>query len=1124
MRFIADLHVHSHFSRATARNLDPEHLALWGKKKGITLIGTGDFTHQGWLSELQNKLVEAENGLYSLNPELETSIEKKLPGSCQMTTRFILSGEISCIYKRGGRTRKLHHLILMPDMDAVLRLNKRLDRIGNLSSDGRPILGLDSRDLLEIVLEASEKAFFIPAHIWTPWFSLFGSKSGFDALDECFGDLTSHIHALETGLSSDPPMNRLLSAIDGFLLVSNSDAHSPSKLGREANIFDTDLDYENILQAMIKGDGFEGTIEFFPEEGKYHFDGHRKCQVRLHPKETRAYGGICPLCGKSLTIGVLHRVEELSDRDLPELSKDFRCLIPLTEILSEIFDCGPSTTKVTSVYEDLLMALGPELYILMDAPLKHIEKAGGVLLSKAIDRMRRDQVSREEGYDGEYGKIHLFQEAERDRLVGQFALFQSPKRKKPREKKPLGPQGLFEKKTEAPQDIPRTALSDPILDPLNPEQREAVCHRGGHLLIVAGPGTGKTMTLTHRIAHLVRSREVGPGQILAVTFTNKAAREMGKRITHLLPEQSGGEVWVSTFHGFCLEVLRNEAGSLNLPSSFHVCSELDVPILAQQAVSESGAGKRVTREFLKRRPHLKMLSVMGGGTDPAHTELMPHFQNYQQKLRQLGMLDMDDLEVETLRLFQQAPEVCSKYAERFPRIFVDEYQDTNAVQVELLKRLVSASTPDMPKDASHDEELPSSLEAGNFSQDQENQGIARRHTEDGMSHKQSRRLTQRLRKRAASCEICAIGDPDQAIYGFRGADVQNFLRFAEDFPGAKQVRLSTNYRSTQFILNGSSGLVGADALLTGMVEGGDPIRLASCRTQAEEAEMIVEQIEKLMGGTTYFSLDSGRVSSHEDGEDLSFGDIAVLFRLNAQGDDLQEALTRAGIPFIRSGEKPLINRYPVNVIWRFLQAIRYPDNPYHLKSYMDLPDVKDINGEEMIRRCKISDLPKDLIAQAVTLHEFDVSPEDAAEDLRRLKGIAEHFDGDLESFLDVLSLERGIDHAGLLGARVALMSLHAAKGLEWPVVFITGCEDGLIPCSLFGDRDDAEERRLMYVGMTRARTKLILSHARRRTINGRVLEMKPSPFLHLIPDPFSVPLDRTGWKRKGKPHRQLDLF
>jgi DNA helicase-2/ATP-dependent DNA helicase PcrA len=254
MNFIADLHVHSHFSRATSRNLDPEHLALWGKKKGITLVGTGDFT-----------------------PELETSIEREIPASCRRPTRFLLSGEISCIYKRGGKTRKLHHLILMPHLDAVFRLNKKLDQIGNLSSDGRPILGLDSRDLLEIVLEASEKAFFIPAHIWTPWFSLFGSKSGFDSLEECFGDLTSHIHALETGLSSDPPMNRLLSAIDNYLLVSNSDAHSPAKLGREANIFDTELDYDRILQAMIQRRGFEGTIEFFPEEGKYHFDGHRKC-------------------------------------------------------------------------------------------------------------------------------------------------------------------------------------------------------------------------------------------------------------------------------------------------------------------------------------------------------------------------------------------------------------------------------------------------------------------------------------------------------------------------------------------------------------------------------------------------------------------------------------------------------------------------------------------------------------------------------------------------------------------------------------------------------------------------------------------------------------------------------
>ncbi|KPK29428.1 MAG: hypothetical protein AMK69_06560 [Nitrospira bacterium SG8_3] len=1066
MKFIADLHVHSHFSRATSRNLDPEHLALWGKKKGITLIGTGDFTHAGWLSELQDKLIEAENGLYRLKPELETSIEREVPASCKKPSRFVLSGEISCIYKRAGRTRKIHHLILMPDMDAVFRLNKKLDRIGNLSSDGRPILGLDSRDLLEIALEVSERAFFIPAHIWTPWFSLFGSKSGFDAIEECFGDLTSHIHALETGLSSDPPMNRLLSAIDKYLLVSNSDAHSPAKLGREANIFNTELDYDKIIQAMIQKSGFEGTIEFFPEEGKYHFDGHRKCQVRLHPRETRDYDGICPSCGKPLTIGVLHRVEALSDRDIPKLAKDFLCLIPLTEILAEILDCGPSTKKVASAYEELLGALGPELHILMEVQPGDMEKAGGVLLSKAIDRMRQNQVIREEGYDGEYGTIRLFEETERDALVGQFALFQPSKRKKPMQKKELPADKVAAKKTRKPQDPGQSLPSEPILGPLNPEQREAVLHRGSHLIVVAGPGTGKTMTLSHRIAHLIQSGHASPSRVLALTFTNKAAREMEERISNLLPEQADGEIWVCTFHGFCLQVLRKEGENPSLPTFFNICSESDVPILVKQIISESGGEKRITNKVLKDLPRLKMASMMADKTDPDLSSLLPYFDRYQQKLRELGMLDLDDLQVETLRLFYEEPEICVRYAESFPWIFVDEYQDTNRVQVALLKALIQIG----------------------------------------------------------SGEICAIGDPDQAIYGFRGANVQNFFRFSDDFPGAKEIKLSRNYRSTQVILSGASGLMKREESLKGVMEGGDPIRFGSCHTHTEEAEMIVEQIEKLMGGTTYFSLDSGRVSSHEDGENFSFGDIALLYRLNVQGDGLQEALARAGIPFIRSGENPLINRYPVNIVWRFFHALQYPENPYHLKAYLDLPDVKNLDSKELIKRFETGDSLEYLIDKATTLHRFDLSSEDSAEALRRLKAIAGNFEGDLKSFLDTLSLERGIDHATLSGDRVALMSLHAAKGLEWPVVFITGCEDRLIPCTLFGDQDEEEEKRLFYVGMTRARSKLILSNASRRTINNRVLQMKPSPFLGLIPEEFCGALERAEWKRKGKTHKQLGLF
>jgi len=367
MRFIADFHIHSPYSRATSRLLSLENIVSWAVKKGITVVGTGDFTHPKWLSEIYEKLEESGDGFYRL--------KNRSGSSCKTETRFVISGEISCIYKKDGKLRKVHNLILLPDIESAKRLNNRLSRIGNLEADGRPILGLDSRELLDIVLETSPDAFFIPAHVWTPWFSVFGSRSGFDSIEECFGDLSDYIYALETGLSSDPPMNRLLSSLDKYILISNSDAHSPTKLGREANIFDTELNYKDMVQAMKGGDGFLGTIEFFPEEGKYHLDGHRKCNIYLNPSESISLKNICPVCGNPVTIGVLHRVYELADRREPKLTKPFYSLIPLNEILSEIIGCGAETKKVKNAYEKLVLELGSELNILMDVPLGDIEKA-----------------------------------------------------------------------------------------------------------------------------------------------------------------------------------------------------------------------------------------------------------------------------------------------------------------------------------------------------------------------------------------------------------------------------------------------------------------------------------------------------------------------------------------------------------------------------------------------------------------------------------------------------------------------------------------------------------------------------------------------------------------------------
>lgn len=411
--FVADLHIHSKFSRATALNLDLENIYIWSQIKGISVVGTADFTHPEWYAQLTEKLLPAEPGLYRLRPEIEAGCDERVPFSCRAPVRFVLSCEISNIYKKMDVTRKNHNLVFFPDLECVRRFNTRLASIGNIHSDGRPILGLDARDLLEIVLETSETGFLVPAHIWTPWFSMLGSRSGFDSIEACFEDLSPYIFAAETGLSSDPSMNWRVSDLDRITLISNSDAHSPSKLGREANLFKTDMSYHAIRSAMVKGDSrqFSGTIELYPQEGKYHADGHRNCKVCLNPAQTRIHRGICPVCGKPLTLGVMHRVEELSSR--PEgvrapQARPFYRLIPLESLLSEILKVGVQSKKVKQTYRTVVDTLGSEISILQHVDRERIASVGVSLLDEAIMRMRDNRVSYSPGYDGRYGTVHLF--------------------------------------------------------------------------------------------------------------------------------------------------------------------------------------------------------------------------------------------------------------------------------------------------------------------------------------------------------------------------------------------------------------------------------------------------------------------------------------------------------------------------------------------------------------------------------------------------------------------------------------------------------------------------------------------------------------------------------------------
>lgn len=422
MPFIADLHIHSRYSRATSRDMSPEIIWRWTQLKGIKVVGTGDFTHPGWMKELQEKLQPADNGLLVLKKECESD---DIPPSCRSDVFFLPSVEISCIYKKGGRTRKVHNLIFAPDFRTAARLNERLARVGNISSDGRPILGLDSKELLKIVLDCAPGAVLVPAHAWTPHFSVFGAASGFDSLEECFEDLTRYIPAIETGLSSDPRMNRRLSVLDGIKLISNSDAHSPSRMGREANILDTEISSEALLKAIVTGRGLAGTIEFFPEEGKYHYDGHRACGVCLSPEETVRRNYVCPVCGKRLTVGVMHRVRKLADRDEgsgTEGVEHYRSLIPLAEIIAEVHKVGVGSKRVSGEYMSMIESLGNEFSILMDLPTAEIDAAGFQAVAEAVGRMRSGEVAVSPGYDGEYGKIKIFGKFEEREIKGQEML------------------------------------------------------------------------------------------------------------------------------------------------------------------------------------------------------------------------------------------------------------------------------------------------------------------------------------------------------------------------------------------------------------------------------------------------------------------------------------------------------------------------------------------------------------------------------------------------------------------------------------------------------------------------------------------------------------------------------
>ena len=974
MLFYADLHIHSKYSRATSKSLCLEELAIWAQKKGLGVISTGDFTHPAWFSEIKEKLIPTGDGVFRLRPDIEKEILNP-----ESPVYFLLSVEISTIYKKLDKTRKVHHVVFMPNLDSAGLFRQKLDAIGNINSDGRPILGLDSRNLLEVALESGDGAYIIPAHIWTPWFSALGSKSGFDSIEECYDDLSSHIFAVETGLSSDPYMNWQVSSLDKYRLVSNSDAHSASKLAREATIFDTNPDYFSIMNALKTGDGYVGTVEFFPEEGKYHEDGHRKCNICLTPQETKEVNGICPVCGRPLTIGVSYRVSELSDKEgeitPPSTAGKVLSLVPLQEILSEIMQVGPQSKSVTFEYEKLVKKFGSELSILTKIPADDISQYYSPTLAEAITRLRAGKVIKQAGYDGEYGIIKLFEPEELQGFSNMKLGINMPKisknLKKPQKKRIIPDSKTFENVVKKEEESFKTRTLDEF-------QEAAVNDAAKKLLIIAGPGSGKTTVLTRRIAHLILENIVKPENCLAITFTKRASDEMKERLEKLLPEVFQF-INIHTFHSLCYSILKENALLAGLNPDFKVISNEEKEL-------------------------------------------------YKENFKADEMLDFDALIDFTVKLFNENLDIREFYQDKFKYLSVDEYQDIDEKQYKLIKYL-------SPEDNS----------------------------------------------------ICAIGDPNQAIYAFRGGDSRFFNTFKDDYKNAKVINLQNNYRSTGAIVDASNQMIQSFNIISKSCKPFEKITIHTAPTDKSEAEFTVSTIEDMIGGNSFFSFDSNRSDGFDS--EYSFGDFAILYRTNSQLEPVLEALERSGMPYAKLSGDLLCNIKPVKKILLALKE--------------DIPVKEQLEAIFADANTGISDYIRNY-----------------------LKKLAETYTKK-EDYVHQVSMLSESDTLDKRADRITLMTLHASKGLEFRCVFIIGLEDGIIP--LYRAKELAEieeERRLLYVGITRAKERLFLCRAKKRKWQNAYKNLEVSPFLKKIEeDLYNLSKFEKAYKENTSDNsEQLKLF
>lgn len=1071
MYYVADLHVHSHYSRATSKDLNLEMLYQWANVKGIDVVGTGDFTHPKWFQELQEKLVPDGTGFYKLK-----NIPKPSLKSSTTDVRFCLTTEISSIYKQNGHVRKNHNLLYAPNLETVAKINTRLATIGNLAADGRPILGLSARDLLELILAISDHAYLIPAHVWTPWFSTLGSKSGYDSVEACFRDLTDHIFALETGLSSDPAMNWRVSVLDKYTLVSNSDAHSPKNLGREVNLFDTVLSYDSMFAALKTQQGFLGTLEFFPEEGKYHMDGHRSCGICFNPTTTQQHNGLCPTCAKPLTIGVLHRVAMLADRQQPKKphhAAEFAYIIPLAEIIAEIKGVGVSSKAVQKQFQHIISLFGNELTFLRKTPIEDIHHQLGVIYAEAISRLRNQQIAASPGYDGLYGTIRVFQPGELQKLTGQLYCFGESINAPPQRVQQL--QEINQPNHISKQSV-QTATS------LNEAQRTISDQTQGATLVKAGPGTGKTHTLIQWIVNCLSQTQLDTDKFLAITFTNTAADEMKARLQVLLGVRANN-IQVSTFHAIAYQMLQErypklqmvydaEDRRLALHLLFPELTENDCQKLSQALVSYFEG--RSTQDQL----------------DP---NFLTYAERYQDYLKQHHATDLTAIIQQVLSLWDQEPTWLAKHQARYSYLAVDELQDINLQQYQFIYAIGHGKT------------------------------------------------------------MLAIGDPDQAIYGFRGGDVSLFFRFQKDFR-TRVVDLVQNYRTTGTIVEAAQALIQHNTLRSNLhLQTNNPpgatISLRAATNAYQEAAYVASQIKNYVGG-----IDNLALGRPDEGA-YTFADIAVLFRKNTIGQTLLMHLRQAGLPTYWGDTNSCLAIPPFCIIADILRLYLRPSDPmafYSLFTYglqWDTVTTQKLLATmhagtgsfptatpvflsaqkqreyqswldfyntlpNLLSECGIPGVIRATIAQYLAGRSLDAIQHLQQETLLTL---AQKFPTDVANFLYKMTLTPYTDAGKIKGEGIHLRTFHAAKGLEFPIVFIVGAEEGITPIQR-PDSNLEEERRLFYVALTRAKEKVYITYAQKRSQYGQEKDRHPSRFINELPQHLLTSI------QEQQRQKQLRLF